>query len=87
MEYGIGDYFELIGNINFKDVLKYYKGGHPVLFPSYIETVGLSLIEASMVGKKILLSDCKYSKEVLRDNELARFDNTIMLIIGGKKLI
>lgn len=73
IEYGVEDYFELIGNINFQDVLKYYKGCHAVLFPSYIETIGLPLIEASMFGKKILVADCKYSKEVLRDNKLARF--------------
>ena len=38
---------------------------HSVLvFPSYIETVGLPVFEAKSVGAPLLLADCAYAKNV-----------------------
>lgn len=36
-----------------------------LLFPSYIETYGLPLLEARMSGSPVLASDCPFSREIL----------------------
>ena len=46
-----------------------------VIFPSYIETVGLPLMEAMMEGCIILVADCEYSREVLKDYKKAYYFN------------
>ena len=38
-----------------------------LVFPSYIETVGLPLIEAKALGCKIIVSDCDYAHEALEN--------------------
>lgn len=73
VEFGIEDYFEFLGPLKYEEVLSYYKGCHAVLFPSYIETFGLPLIEASIFGKRILVSDCEYSSEILSKYSLVSF--------------
>lgn len=65
IEYGLQDIVESIGQISYEEVLSYYKSCDALLFPSYIETIGLPLIEVSKFHKKILVSDCEYSKDVL----------------------
>lgn len=72
-KYGLEKYFEFIGAISYDKVLSYYKSCQAVVFPSYIETFGLPLIEASTFGKKILVADCSYSKEVLSNYKLVKF--------------
>lgn len=72
-ELGLNKYFEFIGQTSFVDVLSLYKGCQAILFPSYIETVGLPLIEGSAFGKRILVADCEYSREILSDYKLASF--------------
>lgn len=42
-----------------------------LIFPSYIETVGLPLVEAMSVGAVILAADCEYAHEVLDGYENA----------------
>lgn len=42
-----------------------------LLFPSYVETVGLPLIEAMAAGSIILAADCEYSREVLKNYKKA----------------
>lgn len=47
---------------------------HSVLvFPSYIETVGLPIFEAKSVGAPLLLADCAYAKNVAGDYANAHF--------------
>jgi glycosyltransferase involved in cell wall biosynthesis len=59
--------------INFTGILDYekmdnlYKLMDALVFPSYIETLGLPLIEAASLGKKIIVSDLPYSREALTD--------------------
>ena len=38
-----------------------------ILFPSYVETVGLPLLEAKELNRIILASNCPFSKEILED--------------------
>lgn len=61
-----------LGKIPFELVLEKYNTSS-LIFPSYIETVGLPLIEAKQIGTLILASDCPFSKEVLDGYENAYF--------------
>ncbi|MGH2317014.1 glycosyltransferase [Planococcus sp. SE5232] len=63
-----------IGKIEQKDVMEYYSRT-TLVFPSYIETVGLPLIEAREIGSIILAADCPYAREVLGNYENAYFFN------------
>lgn len=73
IEYGLQDVVENVGQISYEEVLSYYKSCDVLLFPSYIETFGLPLIEASKFGKKIIVSDCEYSRDVLNGYSRAEF--------------
>jgi len=47
-----------------------------LVFPSYIETVGLPLLEARSVGAPVLAADCLYARDLVGDYEQAEFFNT-----------
>lgn len=70
---------DLIDNISYLGVLPYdkviekYIFADAVLFPSYIETFGLPLAEAGVLGKKIICADLPYSRDVLDDYQGATF--------------
>lgn len=59
-----------IHNVNFcgilskEDLYKEYSRSI-LIFPSFIETVGLPLVEAMEIGAFILVANCEYAKEVL----------------------
>lgn len=57
--------FIYLGQIPYEEVIKCYKKTSALVFPSYIETFGLPLLEAAFFGKKIIASDVSYSREVL----------------------
>jgi glycosyltransferase involved in cell wall biosynthesis len=57
-----------MGRIPFEKVKMLYHG-NTVLYPSYIETLGLPLIEARSSGCYIISSDCPFSHEILDDYE------------------
>ncbi|MGL5640705.1 MAG: glycosyltransferase [Paraclostridium sp.] len=61
----LNEEIEFLGNLNYKDMQKYYSQSDIVVFPSYIETYGLPLIEAAYMGKSIVAADLNYAKEVL----------------------
>ena len=44
-----------------------------LVFPSYIETIGLPLLEARSVGAPILSADCLYARDGVGDYERAEF--------------
>lgn len=46
-------------------VMEYYST-HTLIFPSYIETFGLPLLEARLSNTMIIASDCAFSNEILR---------------------
>lgn len=56
----------LVGRLNKSQMLGYYKIS-TLIFPSYLETIGLPLIEAKESGSRILVSDCEYAHETLSD--------------------
>ncbi|MFR0547006.1 glycosyltransferase [Limosilactobacillus reuteri subsp. suis] len=53
-----------IGHLNRTEVFKYYEESI-LLFPSYIESFGLPLIEAALKGDIILTSKTEFSRELL----------------------
>lgn len=61
-----------IGRLDFNQMFNAYRTS-VLVFPSYIETVGLPLLEAKQVGTLIFAADCMYSKEVLSDYPNAYF--------------
>lgn len=70
------DSFEFVGSLDFKQVFQYYKSCDLIVFPSYLESFGLPLVEAAKFGKKILAADLDYAREVL-----AGYDGVIYLPI------
>ena len=64
-EYDLATCFEFVGSLSFEQVLQYYKSCDLVVFPSYLESFGLPLVEAAKFGKKILAADLDYAREVL----------------------
>jgi len=59
---------KFIGNISREKVFDYYSES-VLIFPSYIETFGLPLLEAKLHNGFILASDCSFSHEILDDYE------------------
>lgn len=57
-----------VSTLTFKQVCKYY-GRYVLIFPSYIETLGLPPLERKLQKTSILASDCPFSHEALDGNE------------------
>jgi glycosyltransferase involved in cell wall biosynthesis len=55
---------EFIGSIPIEKVYDYYSKS-TLIFPSYLETFGLPLLEAKMHNTPILASNCEFSHEIL----------------------
>lgn len=66
-EYNLENIIHLIGKVPYEKVLSYYKSSDLMIFPSYIETLGLPLLEAQYFNLKILAIDLPYSREVVGD--------------------
>lgn len=65
---------EFIGSITLDEVYNYYSKSI-LIFPSYIETFGLPLLEAKKHGCPILASDCEFSHEILDNYDKVSFFN------------
>lgn len=63
---------DFVGMITIDQVYEYYSRS-VLLFPSYIETFGLPLLEAKMHEAPILASDCAFSHEILDGYEHVRY--------------
>ena len=61
-----------LGKMPFNKVIEKYNSS-TLIFPSYIETLGLPLLEARDMGTIILSADCPYSREALEGYENAYF--------------
>lgn len=78
---------EFIGNLSREEVFDYYSKSI-LIFPSYIETVGLPLIEARLHGTPIIVSDSNFSKPILESYNFVDFfkyndsENLRQLMIG-----
>lgn len=65
---------KLIGYTPIEKVYEYYQESI-LIFPSYIETFGLPLLEAKVHETPILASDCEFSREILNDYDKVKFFN------------
>ncbi|MDD2371391.1 MAG: glycosyltransferase [Firmicutes bacterium] len=59
---------DFVGSLKIDEVFDYYTKSI-LIFPSYIETVGLPLIEASLHKTPIIVSNCEFSAEILKNYE------------------
>ena len=57
---------KFIGNISRDEVYKYYQKS-VLLFPSYVETFGLPLLEARLHKTPIIVSNCSFAHEILEN--------------------
>lgn len=83
---------KFLGKMSYDSVIKEYKKS-TLVFPSYIETIGLPLLEARKMGALILASDTPFSREALVDYPNAYFfdpfnpkelSNLMSKVIKGK---
>lgn len=63
---------EWCGALSREQVMEAYASS-VLVFPSYIETFGLPLLEARQTGAPILASDCSFSREILEGYDAAHF--------------
>jgi len=71
----VNEHIRYEGKMPYDNVLSFYKSCDLMVFPSYIETFGLPLIEAASFGMPILAADMNYSREVIGDYEGVKFLN------------
>lgn len=55
-----------IGTISREEVIKWYEKSI-LLFPSFIETIGLPIYEAMQVGSPVVVTNCEYSRSLTKD--------------------
>lgn len=80
---------KFIGQTEYDGVWEYYLKS-VLIFPSYLETCGLPLLEAKIAGSIILTSDMPFSHEALEDYENAQYfsyDNPDMLASMMKRIV
>lgn len=61
----IEQYCNFTGTISYEQVKCYYDSCDVVIFPSYIESFGLPLLEAAMLGIQVISLNTGFAKEVL----------------------
>ena len=64
---------KFLGMQPYECICALYRECDALLFPSYIETFGLPLLEAAMTGMPIIAADLPYAREVLDGYEGAKF--------------
>lgn len=72
-EYGINNNFIFEGVIPHEDLIIKYRQMNGLLFPSFVETFGLPLIESASIGLPIIVSDLPYSRDVIGNYTNAHF--------------
>lgn len=76
-----------LGKISYLEVLWIYQNVDLLLFPSYIETLGLPLLEAAYFGLPIFASDLPFAKEVLDGYDGVTFLDYTDSQLWGKKIV
>lgn len=64
-----------LGNIKYEGLLSFYKLCDALVFPSYIESFGLPLLEASYLDRPIIVSDSDFAHDLLDDYDNVSFCN------------
>lgn len=65
---------DFVGTIGLEEVYNYYSKSI-LIFPSYIETFGLPLLESKLHHSPIIASDCAFSHEILDGYDKVEFFN------------
>ncbi|OKP98167.1 glycosyltransferase [Paenibacillus sp. P46E] len=76
---GVDNLIDFVGDLSYEEVLEYFRKSRLVVFPSYIETFGLPLVEAASFKKPIIASDLEYAREALEGYtgvEFVRYNNS-----------
>lgn len=71
----LSEMITFIGHMPYSQLLGLYSKMDVLLFPSYIESFGLPLLEASSFGLKIIAADTDFSREVLKNYSNKCFAN------------
>ncbi len=69
---GLGERVVFAGIMSREEVFRMYQSS-ALIFPSYIETFGLPLLEAKLSGSVIIASDCPFSREILEGYQNAYY--------------
>ena len=83
----VNAHIKLEGKLSYETVLSFYKSCNLMLFPSYIETFGLPLIEAASFGIPILATDMDYAREVIGGYEGVKFLDCKDVKLWGENII
>lgn len=62
-----------LGKVSYDEIFTWYNSVDALVYPSYLESFGLPLIEAAMVGLPIIASDLPYAREALNGYPGAQF--------------
>ena len=62
-----------LGKILHSEVLAFLQEMNALVFPSYLETFGLPLLEAAMLGIPVIAADLPYAHDVIENYEGGRF--------------
>lgn len=76
-----------LGKISHEEVIWLFNHVDALVFPSYIETLGLPLIEAASFGLPVIASDLPYAKEVLYGYEGVTFVDCNDVVSWGKEML
>lgn len=77
---------KFVGSVSRDEVFRLYS--HSVLvFPSYVESFGLPLLEAKLAGCYILASDTPFCREILSDYDKVDFFNATDFAELGEKIL
>ena len=71
------------GPVTREDVFERYTKS-VLLFPSYVESFGLPLLEARLTGSPIIAADCSFSREILKGYDKAEFFSELDYIQMGE---
>ena len=69
----VSDLVDFMGVVPHERLLSMYKRSDALLFPSVIETYGLPMLEASVFGIPLLVSDMEYAHDVVGNYSGAKF--------------
>lgn len=78
--------FVLIGKISRESVMNYYKFS-TLLFPSYLESLGLPLLEARIMKTNIIASDMPFSHEILDNYKYVQYFDAFNPIDLANKML
>lgn len=84
---GVEDIIKFEGNLEYQSVLMFYKSVNLLVFPSYIESFPLPLVEAPLFGLPILVSDLNFSREILNNYKGAQFLDYQDFKLWGEKIV